>query len=152
MERQHQAPWECIYAKEEESDCKPGRRPRSDQKYFEILCLCLLQAGLSWGFIRKNWRKYRKGFHGFDIYRLSKARTRELLKDPNVIKNRRKVDAILHNAKEFQKIRREFGSFPRLLKSLRELGDQEMLKLLTKRFKHIGSYTAEYFLHSVGYR
>jgi DNA-3-methyladenine glycosylase I len=149
---EHQAPWGCIYAKEDKSICKPGKSPRSDQKYFEILCLCLLQAGLSWGSIRKHWQKYREGFFGFDIHRLSKARTRVLLKDPHVIKNRNKVEAIIYNAREFAKTRRKFGSFSKFLKSLRELEDQELLKLLTKRFKYIGSYTAEYFLHSVGYR
>ena len=152
MARKHQAPWECIYRKEDKSDCKPGKRPRSDQKYFEILCLCLLQAGLNWGSIRKHWRKYKDGFHDFDIHRLSKARASVLLKDPHVIKNSRKVEAVLHNAKEFQKITSEFGSFYNFLKSLKKLEDQELVKAFTKKFKHIGPYTAEYFLHSVGYR
>lgn len=43
--------------KEEKSKCRWGIPPKSDQQYFEILCLCVLQAGLSWGMVRKNWRK-----------------------------------------------------------------------------------------------
>jgi DNA-3-methyladenine glycosylase I len=151
MKNEHRAPWDCIYAKEERSHCKPGKRPRSDQKYFEILCLCLLQAGLNWGLMRKHWKKYREGFFNFDIYRLSKAQTRELLKDTRVIKNRKKVEAIVHNAKEFRMIRREYGSFANFLRSLKQRTDEELFKLLMKRFKHIGSYTIEYYLHSVGY-
>jgi DNA-3-methyladenine glycosylase I len=151
MKNEHRAPWDCIYAKEDKSDCKPGKKPRSDQKYFEILCLCLLQAGLNWGLIRKNWQKYREGFLGFDIHRLSKAQTRELFKDTRVIKNRKKVEAIVHNAKEFLWIRREYGSFANFLRSLKQRTDEELFKLLMKRFKHIGSYTIEYYLHSVGY-
>jgi 3-methyladenine DNA glycosylase Tag len=151
MGRQHQAPWECIYGKEDKNDCKPGKRPKSDQKYFEILCLCLLQAGLNWGSIRKHWKKYKEGFYDFDIHRLSKAETRELLKAPHVIKNSKKVEAIIHNAKEFQQIRREFGSFSHFLKRLKELKREELFKLLSKKFKHIGAYTVEYYLHSVGY-
>jgi DNA-3-methyladenine glycosylase I len=152
MDRQHQAPWECIYRKEERSDCKPGKRPKSDQKYFEILCLCLLQAGLNWGSTRKHWRKYKEGFCQFDISRLSRARASVLLKDPHVIKNSRKVEAIIHNAKEFQKIRREFGSFLNFLKTFNNLPRrEEIFKLLSKKFKHIGPYTVEYYLHSVGY-
>jgi len=151
MNRQHQAPWECIYRKEEKSDCKPGKRPKSDQKYFEILCLCLLQAGLNWGSIRKHWKKYKEGFYRFDIYRLSRMRANVLLKGPHVIKNNRKVEAVIHNAKEFQKIRREFGSFFHFLKTLNPLRREELFKLLLKRFIHIGAYTVKYYLHSVGY-
>ncbi len=150
MNRQHQAPWECTYRKEDKSDCKPGKRPRSDQKYFEILCLCLLQTGLNWGSIRKHWQKYKEGFYGFDIHKLSEAHTKALLKDPRVIKNPRKVEAIIHNARTFKKIKREFGSFSNFLTSLQELGHQELLDALAKKFKHVGPYTAEYFLHSVG--
>jgi len=151
MKNEHQAPWDCIYAKEDKSICKPGKRPRSDQKYFEILCLCLLQAGLSWGSIRKHWQKYREGFYGFDIHRLSKAQARELLKDPHVIKNSKKVEAIIHNAKEFQRIQKEYGSFSNFLKALKQLRKEELFKFLMKQFKHIGTCTAEYYLHSVGY-
>jgi DNA-3-methyladenine glycosylase I len=152
MGKHHQAPWECVYRKEERSDCKPGKKPESDQKYFEILCLCLIQAGLSWSSIRKHWQKYKEGFYDFDIHRLSKARASVLLKDPRVIKNSKKVEAVIHNAKEFQKTRREFGSFSNFLKTLNGLGREELFKLLSKKFKHIGPYSAEYFLHSAGYR
>jgi DNA-3-methyladenine glycosylase I len=74
-----------------------------------------------------------------------------LLKDPHVIKNSKKVEAIIHNAKEFQKIRREFGSFLNFLKIHNPPRREELYKLLSKKFKHIGVYTAEYYLHSVGY-
>jgi DNA-3-methyladenine glycosylase I len=152
MNRQHEAPWECTYTKEEGSDCKPGKRPKSDQKYFEILCLCLLQAGLNWGLIRKHWKTYKEGFYDFDIRRLSRARAKDLLKDSRVIKNNKKVEAIIHNATIFIKIKREHDSFSNFLKSLRHLKNEELFKCLSKQFRHVGPYTAEYFLHSVGYR
>jgi 3-methyladenine DNA glycosylase Tag len=44
--KEHKALWECTFAKEEKSKCKPRDEPKSDQEYFEILCLCVLQAGL----------------------------------------------------------------------------------------------------------
>jgi DNA-3-methyladenine glycosylase I len=151
MNNEHRAPWECVYAKEEQNQCKPGKKPNSDQEYFEILCLCLLQAGLNWGVIRKNWQKYKKGFSGFDITRLAETQTNELLKKPDVIKHAKKIDAIIYNAKEFQRIQNEYGSFAHFLDSLRHMTNTEVLKVLTKQFKHVGNYTAEYYLHSVGY-
>jgi DNA-3-methyladenine glycosylase I len=150
--KEHRAPWECTYAKEEKSECKPGRRPKSDQEYFEILCLCILQAGLNWGTVRKNWQRYRKGFYDFNIDRLEKAQLRELMKQPNAIRNMKKIKDIIHNAKEFQKIKKEYGSFSNFLKSLERVENRGISRLLMERFKHVGEYTAEYYLHCVGYR
>ena len=151
MGNEHRAPWGCIYSKEDKSDCKPGKRPQLDQEYFEILSLCILQTGLSWGSIRKNWGKYREGFYGFDINRLSKVTSNDLLKKPNAIKNKEKVEAIIYNAKEFQRIKKEYGYFYEFLRSLKEKTKEELLKLLMEQFKHVGEYTIEYYLHSVGY-
>ena len=59
----HRAPWECTFAKEQRSRCLPGKKPRRDLKYFEVLSLCILQAGLSWASVRRSWSMYlrRKG-------------------------------------------------------------------------------------------
>lgn len=148
---EHQAPWKCTLAKEDKSKCKPGGMPRSDQEFFEVLCLCVLQAGLGWRMIRENWVKFRQVFYGFDFDRLAEAKPTELLNAPGSIKNRKKVEAIIYNAEEFQRIRQEYGSFSNFLDSLKTMRHDETFKVLTKRFRHIGDYTAEYFLHSVGY-
>jgi len=150
--KEHRAPWECTYAKEDRSECKPGEKPKSDQEYFEILCLCILQAGLNWGVVRKNWQKYRKGFHDFNMSRLAKAQPRELMKQSNTIRNLKKIEDIIYNAKEFQKIKKEYGSFSNFLRSLKQMKDEEVIESLIERFKHVREYTAEYYLHSMGYR
>ena len=149
---EHRAPWECTYAKEDKSECKPGKKPKSDQEYFEILCLCILQAGLNWGTVRKNWQRYRKGFYNFSIDRLAKAQSRDLMKQPNAIRNLKKIKDIIYNAKEFQKIKKEYGSFSNFLESLKQIEGKEVSRFLMKRFKHVGEYTADYYLHCVGYR
>jgi 3-methyladenine DNA glycosylase Tag len=151
MNKGHRAPWECTYAKEEKSKCRSGKKPKSDQEYFEILCLCIQQAGLNWGQVRKNWGRYTNGFCDFNISKLAKAQAEELMKNPNVINNNRKVEGIVYNAKEFQKIKKEYGSFGNFFKSLKPMKGEEVLELLVKRFRHVGTYTAEYYLHSVGY-
>jgi DNA-3-methyladenine glycosylase I len=148
--RQHRAPWECTFAKEDKSKCKPGISPKSDQEYFEILCLCILQAGLSWGMIRKNWTKFKQGFYDFNIEKLAKAKKDELFHRDGVIKNKVKVEAIINNAKKFQKIREDKGSFSKFLKLLKRLGGEEAIKLLIQTLAHIGKYSAEYYLHSIG--
>ena len=59
--KEHRAPWECTYAKEDKSRCKPGNKPKSDREYFEILCLCILQAGLNWNMVREKWLNIKQG-------------------------------------------------------------------------------------------
>jgi DNA-3-methyladenine glycosylase I len=140
-----------VLSKEEEGECRAGGRPASDQEYFEILCLSLIQAGLNWASIRKYWPKYREGFRDFSIDELSRATAEELLARDGVIKNRRKVEAVIHNAREFEAIAAEHGSFDAFLATLKPLAEPERIKSLTKRFKQVGPEVADYFLHAVGF-
>jgi DNA-3-methyladenine glycosylase I len=151
MTNEHRAPWDCVLAKENDSTCQPGKKPESDQEYFEILCLCLLQAGLNWNSIRKHWERYKEGFDNFDIDRLAEAEPSEVVKNPNVIKNGRKIEAIIYNAKQFRQIEKEYGSFSNYLETLKSQTEKEQLKSLSKRFKQVGAETADYFLHSIGF-
>ncbi len=148
MKKEHRAPWGCTFAKEDRSKCLPGKIPKSDKEYFEILCLCVLQCGLNWAMIRKNWAKFKKGFYNFGFNKISKVKIEEVLRRPNVIRNKRKIEAIIKNAKEFQKIKRKYKNFSNFIDSLRNKKDKEVIKIIEKRFKHIG---VEYFLHSIGY-
>ena len=149
--RAHSAPWDCVLAKEEEGECRAGARPESDQGYFEILCLCMLQAGLNWASVRKHWPKYREGFLGFRVGELARADADVLLERPGVIRNRRKVEAVVHNAREFETVAADHGSFDAFLSTLRPLPEAEQVKALTRRFKQVGPETGDYFLHSVGF-
>lgn len=149
--KEHTAPWECTLAKEEKTICRPGRIPKSEREYFEVLSLCVLQAGLGWGMVRKNWTRLKRFFLNFNINKLADADIEELLKKPGGIRNRKKVFAIINNAREFQKIKEKFGSFSSFLETLREESNDEAILKLTQRFHHLGKYSAEYFLHSVGY-
>lgn len=151
MTNEHHAPWGCIYAKEEEGVCHPGDTPGSDQEYFEVLCLCLLQAGLNWSSIRKHWPRYKQGFLHFDIGQLARTEPEEILSNPNSIKNRRKVMAIIENAREFERLATEFGAFPAYLATLAGLPERELLKAISGRFKQVGPETADYYLHAIGY-
>jgi DNA-3-methyladenine glycosylase I len=101
--------------------------------------------------VRKNWAKFRRGFYGFNIHRLAKAKGDKLLNRDGVIKNKKKAEAIIKNAKEFQKIRREERAFSDFLKILKEREEKEAIRILSERLAHLGKYSAQYYLHSVGY-
>jgi 3-methyladenine DNA glycosylase Tag len=67
--------------------------------------------------------------------------------DPRVIRNRRKLDGIVHNARTMIELEEQHGSFK---KYLRSHGDFEAaVKDLRKRFKFVGDFGAFYFLYVV---
>ncbi len=85
-----------------------------DRKHFEFLVLEGAQAGLSWSTILNKREGYRRAFAGFDpekVARFTPARIARILKDPGIIRNRRKVESTVRNARAFLQVQREFGSF-----------------------------------------
>jgi len=101
--------------------------------------------------LRKNWHKYRRAFLNFDIETLTKMRVEELLERPNVIRNPKKIEGLIHNARQFQRIRLKYGSFSGFLRSQRRRERAEVIGILVNLFKHVRDYTAEFYLHSVGF-
>lgn len=86
----------------------------NDRKHFEVLVLSGAQAGLSWSLILKKREGYRRAFDKFDpekVAHYSQRQIRKLLSDPEIIRNRMKIEAAVHNAGAFLKIQEEFGSF-----------------------------------------
>ena len=85
-----------------------------DKKLFEFLILEGAQAGLSWITILKRREGYRKAFANFNAEKVagfSRNNIEILLQDPEIIRNKLKVESAVNNAKAFLKIQEEFGSF-----------------------------------------
>jgi 3-methyladenine DNA glycosylase Tag len=144
----------------EESSWRPPswmyreRRPPSDDAYFENMTRVIFQAGLSWKMIDKKWPNFRKAFENFAINRVAKfsdSNLARLLADKGIVRNRRKIEATISNAREFQKIKKEFGSFQSFLDSLDKSQNYVItIKELGKNFQRLGTSSARIFLYSVG--
>src|ERR1700732_348909 len=86
----------------------------NDSRHFEVLVLSGAQAGLNWSLVLKKREGYRRAFDSFDpekVARYSDKQTRSLLADPQIIRNRMKIEAAVRNARAFLKIQEEFGGF-----------------------------------------
>lgn len=86
----------------------------NDRKHFEVLVLSGAQAGLNWSLVLKKREGYRHAFDKFDpekVARYSETQIRKLISDPEIIRNRMKIEAAVRNAGAFLKIREEFGRF-----------------------------------------
>jgi DNA-3-methyladenine glycosylase I len=95
-----------------------GKPVHDDDKHFEMLCLEGAQAGLSWETILKKRDQYRKVFSEFNpekVARFTQAKINKLLQDPGIVRNKRKVESCVSNAKAFLKIQKEFGSFDKYI-------------------------------------
>ena len=85
-----------------------------DRALFELLILEGAQAGLSWSTILNKRENYRAAFDGFDAAKIARYREPKLarlLADPGIVRNRLKIAAAVQNAKAFQVVQKEFGSF-----------------------------------------
>lgn len=89
-----------------------------DRKQFEFMVLESAQAGLSWITILRKREAYRKAYENFDpvkVAEFDENKIGELLKYDGIIRNRRKIESSINNAKKFIEVQREFGSFSEYL-------------------------------------
>jgi DNA-3-methyladenine glycosylase I len=144
----------------------------SERKHFEVLVLSGAQAGLNWSLVLKKREGYRRAFDNFDpqkVRRYSESRILRLLSDPDIIRNRMKIEAAVRNARAFLKVQEEFGKFdaycwhfvggrPRLnrWKSTRQIPattpESEALSKDLKRrgFSFVGPTVAYAYMQAVG--
>ena len=111
----NRCPWcgnDELYVKYHDEEW--GVPVHDEKKHFEFLVLESAQAGLSWITILRKRENYRKAYDDFDPVKVSQydeEKINELLQNEGIIRNRRKIEASINNAKNFIKIQEEFGSF-----------------------------------------
>jgi DNA-3-methyladenine glycosylase I len=85
-----------------------GLPVHDDRRLFEFMLLEGAQAGLSWSTILRRREAYRKAFAGFDperIARFDRRKVESLLRDETIIRNRRKVEGAVQNARAYLALR-----------------------------------------------
>jgi DNA-3-methyladenine glycosylase I len=91
-----------------------GVPAHSDRKHFEVLVLSGAQAGLNWSLVLNKREGYRRAFGEFApeiVARYSRRRIEALVLDPEIIRNRMKIEAAVRNARAFLRVQEEFGEF-----------------------------------------
>lgn len=137
-----------------------------DKKLFEMLVLELFQAGLSWECILNKREAFREAFDGFDYCRIAlydEVKVQSLLQDKSIVRNRMKIEAAIINARVFQEIQMEYGSFGNYIWSFTDgntivetglasssLSDAISKDLKRKGMKFVGSTVIYAYLQAVG--
>ncbi|MBM4077292.1 MAG: DNA-3-methyladenine glycosylase I [Planctomycetes bacterium] len=117
----------CPWAKGEQyiqyHDQEWGVPVHDDRHFFELLVLEGAQAGLSWITVLKKRDNYRKAFDQFDVQkvaRYSQKKIETLVQNPEIIRNRLKIESAVKNAEKFLAVQEEFGSFDKYIWSFVE--------------------------------
>lgn len=87
---------------------------RDDRRQFEFLVLESAQAGLSWLTILKRREGYKRLYEGFDpglVVNYNEVRIQSMLQDAGIIRNRKKIESSINNARCFLEVKEQFGSF-----------------------------------------
>jgi DNA-3-methyladenine glycosylase I len=150
-------------------DTEWGRPVLDERGLYERLCLECLQSGLSWALILRKRDGIRDAFAGFDpdvVARFGPGELTRLLEDARVIRNRRKLEAIVRNAEATVSMRddvplpelvwsfrRPTGPAPRSYSDMSSLTPEskELAKQLKRRgFAFVGPTTVYSTMQAVG--
>ncbi|MFZ3332575.1 MAG: DNA-3-methyladenine glycosylase I [Candidatus Acidiferrales bacterium] len=115
-------PKRCHWAQKplmaEYHDKEWGRPVHDDRVLFEFLILEGAQAGLSWETILNKRENYRRAFDNFDAAKIARydgRKSRKLLADAGIVRNRLKISATISNAQAFLAVQKEFGTFDKYI-------------------------------------
>jgi DNA-3-methyladenine glycosylase I len=95
-------------------DAEWGLPVREDRRQFEYLMMEVMQCGLSWDLMMKKREIFRQCFDRFDFNKIADYGEKDIariLATDGMIRSRRKMEAVIHNARCFKRLREEFGTF-----------------------------------------
>jgi DNA-3-methyladenine glycosylase I len=129
----------------------PQIKPDSLDDYLEVMSKAVFQSGISWQVVNSKWPEIKEAFRDFKIAEVADLNDRdleELEKDRRVIRNHRKLAAIIGNARKMLELDKAHGSFKHYLQTLGNFDN--VLSTLRREFKFLGPTGVYYFLYVVG--
>lgn len=146
-----------------------GKPEYDDQELFKWLSLEIFHIGLSWQLVLSKYKHFMYAFDNFDYKEVAgydDEKIDELMENENIIRYRKKIEATIHNAKQFMEIQDEFESFSNYIwsftngeqlvsdgdkqKTKSPLSDRVTKDLKKRGFKFIGSVTIYSYLQAIG--
>ena len=126
-------------------------KPASLDDYLEVMSKAVFQSGISWKVVEAKWPTTREAFYNFDIQKVANLDDKdidELTQDTRVIRNYRKLNAIVSNAQRIIALDEDHQGFKNYLRSQDNF--DAMLTAIRKDFKFMGPTGIYYFLYVVG--
>ena len=131
-----------------------GKKVEDDDALFEIMSLQVFQAGLTWRMVLARRDAFRQAFQGWRIDQVAAMgpdSVERLIEDAAIIRNRKKIEACIDNARTVQSIQRDHGSFCNWFYNALQGDDlPELQKALRASFKFMGPEIARMWLMATG--
>jgi DNA-3-methyladenine glycosylase I len=143
-----------------------------EERVFEMFSLDCFQAGLSWTTIINKRNAFKAAFDNFHlelVARYDQQKIDTLLNNKDIIRNRLKIPAVIHNARIAIELRREFGTFSMYIwsfgnakplinhwQSMKDIpvtsnvSDSMSKDMIKRGFKFAGSTICYAFMQSIG--
>ena len=143
-----------------------------DRGQFEFLMMEVMQCGLNWNMMINKRDIFRECFNNFEYDRIAdydETDIERILNTDGMIRSRRKIEAVINNARCFRKIREEYGSFSEYLWAYSDgktilyqkhaegyipvsngLSDKISRDLKKRGFKYLGTITVYSHLQACG--
>ena len=135
-------------------DTEYGFPVNDESMLFERLVLEIFQAGLSWLLVLTKREGFKIAFKDFDVEKVAVFTDHDverLMQDTSIIRNRKKIEAVIYNAQQIIAMRDSHGGFATWIDVHHPLAKEEWVKLFRKTFKFTGGEIVNEFLMSIGY-
>ena len=88
-----------------------GEPTHDDRMLFLLLTVGVFQAGLSWQAAASKREVFERNFCGMDFRKVAAFFPEDIAKDPEMIQNRRKIKAVVQNARAIVLLLNDYDSF-----------------------------------------
>ncbi len=131
---------------------QPGK-PTTDAAYLDEMTKAVFRSGFSWQVVDNKWPNFKNAFDEFEVDKVAAYDERDvdrLLADEGIVRNGRKIEATIHNARAMKEVVQEFGSFQKYLRSMDDQSYEDRAKDMKDRFSYLGKTGTFTFLWGVG--
>ncbi|MBL7852757.1 MAG: DNA-3-methyladenine glycosylase I [Cyclobacteriaceae bacterium] len=130
-------------------------RQRTDDEYFDILKMIVFYSGFKAVTVEKKEPIINKHFPDYKtVSRIDKSGIEKIMSDKDMIKNQGKISATVNNARTFEEIVKENGTFQNYIDKFSPNDSFENLMLLKEeleyKFDYLGGITVYHFLTDIG--
>ena len=132
-------------------ECVYGEKPASLDGYLERMSKVIFTAGINWKVVEAKWEGIQDAFAGFETQKvaaLGPDDVERLMEDTRLIRNRKKLEAIIDNANTMLELDKSPGGFAGYLAGSGDF--QAKVAALKRDFKFTGPSSAHIFLAMVG--
>lgn len=122
-----------------------------DNVIFENLAETVFCSGFSARKVTRNWHSIKKAFCDFDVEQVALFNEKnilDVLNAPVMIRNEKKIEAVVVNARKIKKLQEEYGSFCKFIENYEK--DLFHLATILQQFSFIGPATAWDFMRAIG--